>query len=69
MWDLEVDEYNDFDNWDPSAKDVRCGDSLNEDNVERCVKLRGLPWATGKGQVLEFFEGFNIKKKDVTLDV
>jgi RNA recognition motif-containing protein len=48
---------------------VRCGDSVNEDNVERCVKLRGLPWAANKGTVIEFFEGFKLRKKNVTIDI
>jgi RNA recognition motif-containing protein len=69
LWDLEVEEYNDFENWDPEAKDVRCGDSVTEDNVERCVKLRGLPWAANKGTVIEFFEGFRLKKKNITIDI
>jgi RNA recognition motif-containing protein len=69
LWDLELEEYNDFENWDPEAKDVRCGDSVNEDNVERCVKLRGLPWAANKGTVIEFFDGFKLKKKNVTIDI
>jgi len=69
LFDLEVEEYNDFENWDPNARDVRCGDSVNEDNVDRCVKLRGLPWAVGKPQLINFFEGFNVKKKNITIDV
>jgi hypothetical protein len=63
LFDLDLEDYNDFDNWDPSDKDVRCGDSVNEDNVDRCVKLRGLPWAVSKPLVINFFEGFKVNKK------
>lgn len=42
---------------------------MTEDNVERCVKIRGLPWAANKGTVIEFFEGFKIKKSDICIDI
>lgn len=67
--DLDLDDYNEYENYDPENKNVRCSDSINEDNVERSVKLRGLPWAANKGTVIEFFEGFKIAKKDITIDI
>ena len=62
LHDFEVEDYNDYANFDPESKFVRCGDSVNEDNVERCVKIRGLPWAANKGTVITFFDGFKVKK-------
>lgn len=67
--DLDVEDHADFENFNPDNKNVRCSDSVNEDNVDRAVKLRGLPWAANKGTVLEFFEGFKLKKSDVTIDI
>jgi len=67
--DLDVDDHADFENFNPDNKNVRCSDAVNEDNVDRAVKLRGLPWAANKGTVLEFFEGFKLKKSDVTIDI
>ena len=67
--DLDLDDYNDYENFDPENKNVRCSDAVNEDNVDRCVKLRGLPWAANKNTVIEFFEGFKIQKKDITIDI
>lgn len=69
IFDLELAEYDDFENWDPSARDCRCGDSVNEDNVDRCVKLRGLPWAINKKLLTEFFDSFAVKKKNMTIDI
>jgi RNA recognition motif-containing protein len=67
--ELDLDDYNDYENYDPENKNVRCSDSINEENVERSVKLRGLPWAANKATVIEFFEGFKISKKDITIDI
>jgi RNA recognition motif-containing protein len=67
--ELDMDDYNDYENYDPESKVVRCSDALNEDNWERSVKMRGLPWAANKGTVIEFFAGFKISKKDITIDI
>lgn len=67
--DLEVEDHAEFESYDPANKNVRCGDSVNEDNVDRCVKIRGLPWAANKGTVIEFFEGFKVRKNDITIDI
>jgi RNA recognition motif-containing protein len=67
--DLDVDDHAEFESFNPENKNVRCGDSVTEDNVDQCVKIRGLPWAANKGTVIEFFEGFTIKKGDITIDI
>lgn len=69
LGDLDVDDHENFESYDPENKNVRCSDSVNEDNVDRCVKLRGLPWAANKGTVIDFFEGFKVTKGDITIDI
>ena len=66
---LDLDDYNEYENYDPENKNVRCSDAINEDNVGRSVKLRGLARAANKGTVIEFFEGFKVAKKDITIDI
>ena len=67
--DLDVEDHAEFESYNPENKNVRCGDSVNEDNVDRCVKIRGLPWAANKGTIIEFFEGFQISKSQITIDI
>ena len=67
--DLDVEDHAEFESFNPENKNVRCGDSVTEDNVERAVKIRGLPWAANKGTVIEFFEGFKVKKTDIVIDI
>jgi len=66
---LDVDDHENFESFNPENKNVRCGDSVTEDNVDKCVKLRGLPWAANKGTVIDFFEGFTWRKGDITIDI
>jgi len=67
--ELDLEDYYNYENYDPENKNVRCSDAINEENFERCVKLRGLPRAASKGTVIEFFDGFKISKKDITIDI
>jgi hypothetical protein len=69
LGDLDVDDHENFESFNPENKNVRCGDSVTEDNVDKCVKLRGLPWAANKGTVIDFFEGFTLRKGDITIDI
>ena len=66
---MEPEDHETFESFDPESKNVRCGDSINEDNVDRCVKLRGLPWAANKNTVVDFFEGFKVTKGNITIDI
>ncbi len=46
-----------------------CGNRVTEENINRCVKLRGLPFSVTKQEVVDFFEGLNLTPADITLDV
>ena len=69
LGELDVEDHENFENFDPENKNVRCSESVTEENFERCVKLRGLPWAANKGTVIDFFEGFNVRRSDITIDI
>ena len=43
LGELDLADYLDYENFDPENKCVRCSDAVNDENVDRCVKLRGLP--------------------------
>lgn len=67
---IEIDqlEYENF-NKTKDSYNIRCGDRVTDENVSRCVKLRGLPFTVTKQEIIEFFEGLNLTQNDVTLDV
>lgn len=66
--EAEKAEYDDFDQT-KDAYNIRCGDRVHDENVLRCVKLRGLPYTVTKMDVVEFFTGLQLDVSDVTLDV
>jgi hypothetical protein len=37
--------------------------------VDRCVKLRGLPWEVSKTSVVQFFSGFEVGYEDITIGI
>lgn len=49
-------------------KTVKLGSFVNEENVHRCAKIRGLSWYTKPSEVVEFFQAFNITEKDVVIE-
>lgn len=64
-----MQDHKNFESFDPENKNVSCSDIVTEENVSRCVKLRGLPWAANKGTIVDFFDGFNILKGDILIDI
>ena len=60
-----------FDSVRPVLDDVCLRDSLNDDNRDRAVKMRGLPWKVKPEEIVEFFKGgdITIKNEDVVIEV
>ena len=60
MVEIDRHEYDTF-NMIRDNYNIRCGDSVTEENVARCVKLRGLPFSATKQEVIEFFDGIKLQ--------
>jgi RNA recognition motif-containing protein len=41
---------------------------LNESNISRVMKLRGLPFSITVDQLCEFFSDYNVSKSDVVIE-
>jgi hypothetical protein len=46
--EIDVSEYEKFDLAKETAYKQRCGERVTEENINRCVKLRGLPFSVTK---------------------
>ena len=67
--EIDQGEYDRFDLTREGSTNVICGNRVTDENVLRCVKLRGLPFSVTKQEVVDFFTGINLTTSDVTLDV
>lgn len=48
---------------------MRLSDYITEDNKDRCLKLRGLPFSCGVREIRDFFGDFRVSEKDVIIDM
>ena len=44
------------------------GSFLQEDNIGRILKLRGLPYSITKEEIQDFFENYDVSKSDVWVE-
>jgi hypothetical protein len=47
---------------------VRLSDFINEENKNKCVKIRGLPYSADVRQIREFFYDFRVAERDIIID-
>ena len=50
------------------SKNVNLKNFITYDNIERAVKLRGMPFHVTPEQLVEFFRDFNITTSDVVIE-
>lgn len=50
------------------TKNINLRNFLNEDNMSRAVKVRGLPFHCTPAEIVDFFKDFNITSSDVVIE-
>ena len=48
--------------------DVVLQDYVNEGNRFRMVRLRGLPFHSGKPEIINFFRSFDVQQQDIVIE-
>ncbi len=64
-----MEDYYQFESFKMENKNVSCDDYITPNNVHRSVKINGLPWTANKLSIVQFFEGFDLKRHDICIDV
>ena len=67
--ELDVEDHWNFEFYNPEEKNISCFQTITKKNFEKCVKLRGLSWGANKSNIIDFFEGFNLSRDNITIDV
>jgi len=51
-----------------NSKNINIRSFLTADNIDRAVKLRGMPFGVNPQEIVEFFRDFNISASDVVIE-
>lgn len=52
-----------------NCKTVNLKNFLNEENLNRCVKLRGIPYQASDQDVKDFFADYNLGDDDIVIEM
>ena len=50
------------------AKNTSLRSFLNQDNIDRAVKMRGMPFGVTPDEIVAFFQDFQISTSDVVIE-
>jgi len=50
------------------SKNTSLRSFVNSDNIDRAVKLRGMPFHVTQDEIVDFFRDFNITTSDVVIE-
>ena len=66
---MPYSQYQSFLDDQLQQKTVNLRSYLNEENVNRCVKLRGIPYQASQQDVKDFFGDFGVADDDVVIEM
>ena len=69
LYQMPYSQYSSFQDDQLQQKTVSLKSFLTEENVTRCVKLRGIPYQATQQDIKDFFVEFNICDDDVVIEM
>ena len=69
LYQMPYSQYSSFQDDQLQQKTVSIKSFLTEENVTRCVKLRGIPYQATQQDIKDFFVEFNICDDDVVIEM
>ena len=68
LYTISRKEWEQFGNEQGQSKNTNLRNCLNDDNMYRAVKLRGMPFHVNQADIVEFFRDFNVTQQDVIIE-
>ena len=68
LYTISHKDWENFGQEQLQSKNINLRNYLNEDNVSRAVKMRGMPFHVNPAEIVEFFGDFNVSASDVVIE-
>jgi RNA recognition motif-containing protein len=68
LYQITLQDYFNFDQMQQHRRTVKLSKYLNESNISRVAKLRGLPFSVTVETLCEFFGDFGVTRSDIVLE-
>jgi len=69
LYQMPYSQYESFADDQLNQKTVMLKNFLNEENLHRCVKLRGIPYQASTQDVKDFFADYNVSDDDIVIEM
>lgn len=69
LYQMPYSQYESFADDQLNQKTVQLKNFLNEENLHRCVKLRGIPYQASQQDVKDFFADYNVADDDIVIEM
>ena len=69
LYQIPYSEFESFLEDQLNCKTVNLKNFLNEENIHRCVKLRGIPYQASQQDVKNFFKDYNVNDDDIIIEM
>lgn len=68
LYNISFHDWSTFGDEQLNSRNINLRSFINNTNIDRAVKLRGMPFHVTPNEVVDFFRDFNISASDVVIE-